>query len=191
MGQQPQAPTAGADINHPIDITFEQAVKGTHIDLRLSNPDGSATETITVKIPPGVDQGAKVRVRGKGQPSPNGGPRGDMIMVLNIHSHAYFTRSGKDILLELPISIGEAASGATINVPTIEGPVELRVPAGITSGKKLRIKERGIPQRDGSRGDQFCRISIQLPSSLSADEKAQLTAIDKTHDFKPRKDLGW
>jgi DnaJ-class molecular chaperone len=192
MGQQPAAqPIAGGDINHAVDVTFEQAVKGTTIELRLSNPDGSASETISVKIPAGVDQGSKVRVRGKGQPSPNGGPRGDMFIVVNVHSHPYFTRAGNDILLELPISLGEAAAGATINVPTIDGPVELRVPAGITSGKKLRIKERGIPQRDGARGDQFCKISIQLPPELTADEKTQLAAIDKAHDFKPRKDVGW
>jgi DnaJ-class molecular chaperone len=192
MGQQPAGPpTPGGDINHAVDVTFEQAIKGTTIELRLSNPDGSANETISVKIPPGVDQGSKVRVRGKGQPSPTGGPRGDMLIVVNVQPHKYFTRSGKDILLELPISLGEAANGATINVPTIEGPVELRVPAGITSGKKLRIKERGIPQRDGSRGDQFCKISIQIPQGLTADEKSQLAAMDKTHDFKPRKDVGW
>jgi len=192
MGQQPQqAPTAGADINYPAEIAFEEAVKGTQIELRLSNPDGSASETITVKIPPGVDEGAKVRVRGKGQPSPTGGPRGDIIIVVHVKPHTYFTRAGKDILLDLPIALGEAANGAVINVPTVEGPVELRVPANITSGKKLRIKGRGVPQRDGTRGDQFCRISIQIPAGLTAEQKAQLAALDKAHAFNPRKDLGW
>ena len=157
----------------------------------FSYPDGSGAETISVKIPPGVDEGSKIRVRGKGQVSPHGGPRGDLIIVTHITPHPFFQRQGKDILLDLPISAGEAASGATVSVPTLEGPVELRIPAGIAAGKKLRIKARGVPQRDGTRGDQFCRILIQLPPELTEEEKKQLIALDTSHSFNPRRDTGW
>jgi DnaJ-class molecular chaperone len=180
---------AGADITYPVNITFEQAVKGTTVEVRLNTPDRSIDETISVKVPPGVDEGSKVRVRGKGQPGPGG--RGDLLIVTHVEPHAYFKREGKDILLELPLSASEAASGVTVSVPTLEGRVELRVPAGIGSGKRLRIKERGIPQRDGTRGDQYVRVLVQLPAGLSDEEKAQLAAMDKAHGFEPRKSVGW
>jgi DnaJ-class molecular chaperone len=182
----------GADITYPVNISFEQAIRGTNVEVRLNSPDRSIDETISVKIPPGVDEGSKVRVRGKGQPGHGG--RGDLIIVTHVQPHAYFRREGNDILLDLPISAGEAANGATVSVPTLEGRVDLRIPAGITSGKRLRIRERGVPQRDGAgggRGDQYCRILVQLPADLTPAEKEQLAAIDRSHSFDPRRDANW
>jgi len=180
---------AGEDITYPVTITFEQALRGTTVEVRLNSPDRSIDETISVKIPPGVDEGSKIRVRGKGQPGAGG--RGDLIIVTHVEPHAYFKREGKDILLDLPVSVSEAANGATISVPTIDGKVELRIPAGIGSGKRLRIREKGVPQRDGSRGDQYCRLLIQIPPGLTDEEKQQLAAMEKQHQFNPRKDVGW
>jgi DnaJ-class molecular chaperone len=179
----------GDDITYPVTISFEQAIRGTTVEVRLNSPDRSIDETISVKIPPGVDQGAKVRVRGKGQPGAGG--RGDLLIHVHVDPHAYFRREGKDILLDLPLSMSEAINGVTVSVPTIDGRVELKVPAGIQSGKRLRIKEKGVTQRDGSRGDQYCRILILLPTGLSDDEKKQLTDIEKQHAFNPRQDAGW
>lgn len=183
------APSRGADILYPVPITFEQAIRGTTVEVRLNSPDGRIDETISVKIPPGVDEGAKIRVSGRGQLGPAG--RGDLMIETRVARHAYFTRRGHDLLLDLPVSAGEAANGTTVSVPTIDGKVELRVPPGIASGKRLRIKEHGVAQRDGPRGDQFCRVLIQLPSALTDEEKAQLAAMNKNHEFAPRKDLGW
>ena len=182
---------AGADIQHHVTLPFLDAVRGTNLELRFNHADGSGAETISVKIPPGVDEGSKIRVRGKGQPSPYGGEPGDLIIITHLTPHAYWQRTGNDILLDLPISAAEAAQGATVSVPTLDGPVELRIPAGIGSGKRLRIKGRGVPQRDGARGDQFCRILIQLPGDLTEAEKTQLAAMEKAHGFNPRKDTGW
>lgn len=179
----------GDDLVYPVTINFEQAIRGTTVEVRLSSPDGRSSETISIKIPPGVNGGNKVRVRGKGQHGHGG--RGDLMIEVHIEPHAYFTRQGSDILVDLPLSLGEAAKGATVSVPTVDGPVELRVPAGITSGKKLRIKGRGAPGKDGVRGDQFCRVSIQLPADLTDEERAQLEAIDRKHSFNPRRDAGW
>lgn len=183
--------SAGSDITHEVTIPFLEAVRGTSVEVRLNSPDGSIDETIAIKIPPGVQDGAKIRARGKGQPSPDGRRRGDLIIVTHVTPHAYFSRQGPDILLDLPIALGEAAHGATVRVPTIDGSVELRVPPGITSGKLLRVKGRGVPHKDGSRGDQLCRIMVQVPGELSAAEKAQLAAIDKAHAFDPRKSVNW
>lgn len=187
----PEQAPAGNDLQHEITLSFLDAVKGTTLDLRLNQADGSGSQTISVKIPAGVDEGSKIRVRGKGHVSQYGGEPGDLIITTRINPHAYFQRQGNDILLDLPISVGEAANGVTVSVPTLDGPVELRVPAGIGSGKKLRVKGRGILQRDGNRGDQYCRIVIQVPPDLTAEEKAQLLEMEKAHQFNARKNVGW
>jgi len=187
-GAEEVGPT-GADIHYPVSISFEQAMRGTTVDVRLNSPDRSIDETISVKVPPGVHDGAKVRVRGKGQLGQGG--RGDLIIVTQVQPHAYFKREGNDILLDLPVSASEAASGATVSVPTLDGRVELRVPAGIGSGKRLRIKERGVPQKDGKRGDQYCRILIQMPVDLTDGEMEQLKAMESAHGFHPRANVPW
>jgi len=181
----------GADLAHNLTLPFLDAVRGTTVDLRFAGSGGAEDETIAVHIPPGVDDGTKIRVRGKGHLSPMGGSRGDLIITTHVTPHPYFQRQGRDILLELPISVAEAANTATIAVPTIDGPVDLRVPSGIGSGKKLRIKGHGVMQRDGSRGDQYCRILIQLPPDLAVDEKAQLTMLETKHPFNPRANVLW
>jgi DnaJ-class molecular chaperone len=188
----PQQDQAGADISYPVTISFEQAMRGTTVEVRLNSPDRSIDETISVKVPPGVDEGAKVRVRGKGQPPPGGrGVRGDLLIITHIEPHAYFKREGSDILLDLPISAAEAATGTTVSVPTLDGPLELRIPPGIGSGKRLRIREKGVPVKSGTRGDQFCRILVQVPPDLTPAEKEQLAAMEKAHGFSARKDVRW
>ena len=181
----------GADLAHNLTLPFLDAVRGTTVELRFAGSESIGDETIAVHIPPGVDDGSKIRVRDKGHLSAMGGPRGDLIITAHVTPHPYFRRRGRDILLDLPISAAEAANGATVSVPTLDGPVELRVPSGIGSGKKLRIKGRGVSQRDGSRGDEYCRILIQLPPYLAADEKAQLTAWETKHPFNPRAKAAW
>ncbi len=187
-GAESNAPVGG-DISYPVNITFEQALRGTTVEVRLRSPDGITDETISVKVPLGVEEGSKIRARGKGQPGQGG--RGDLIIITHVQPHAYFKREGADILLDLPISASEAANGATVSVPTLDGRVELRIPAGISSGKRLRIKERGVSVKGAPRGDQYCRILIQLPGQLSDEEKNQLAAMEKAHQFDPRKDIGW
>jgi len=181
----------GADLAHNLTLPFLDAVRGTTVELRFAGSESVGDETIAVHIPPGVDDGSKVRVREKGNLSPMGGARGDLIITVHVTPHPYFRRRGHDILLDLPISAAEAANGATVSVPTLDGPVELRVPSGIGSGKKLRIKGRGVSQRDGSRGDEYCRILIQLAPDLDAEAKAQLTAWETKHAFNARANVAW
>ncbi len=183
--------TAGTDIVHQVTLSFEQAARGITLDLRFDTANRAFSETISVKIPPGVDEGSKVRVRGKGQPSMMGSSRGDLVITTHVAAHPYFTRSGQDVILELPLSASEAAAGTTVRVPTLDGPVELRIPPGINSGKKLRIKERGISGRDGKKGDQLCRVLVVLPDSLTDSEKAALAEMDQAHHFDARHAVPW
>ena len=186
-----EAEPPGADLTHHVNLTFDQAVHGTTLELRLSSATSASPETLSVKIPAGVHEGAKVRVRGKGQPSLMGHARGDLIIVTHIEPHPYFKIEGHDIVLDLPISAGEAANGATVTIPTLDGSAELKIPAGITTDKKLRIRGQGVVKRDGSRGDQLCRIVVQLPENLSDADKAWLKELDTRLHFNPRGQLPW
>jgi len=189
--QEDVSSPAGSDIVHNVTLTFEQAARGTTLELRFDTMDRAHSETISVKIPPGVDEGSKVRVRGRGQPSAMGRVRGDLIIVTHIAPHPFFSRVGQDVLLDLPVSLTEALRGALIRVPTLDGPVELRIPPGVNSGKKLRIKGRGIENREHIKGDQLCRILIVFPEGLSEQEIQSFTNIDAAHKFNPRKDVSW
>ncbi len=185
--QQQVDDTPGADITHEANITFVEAMRGTQVEVRLTHPDGSRPEEIKIKVPAGVKEGAKIRVAGHGQPSQSGN-RGDLIIKVHIAEHPYFTRDGNDVLLDLPITLKEAAQGASITgVPTIDGPVDLRIPPGMTSGKKLRVRGKGAVLKDGSRGDQYCRLMVQLPGNLTEEESKQLAAISDAHNEDPRK----
>jgi len=188
--QAPVEDAPGKDITYPVTISFEQAIRGTNVDVRLNTPDRSIDETISVKVPAGIEDGKTVAARGKGQPGPNG-KRGDLLIVVHVEPHAYFRREGDDIVLDLPLSLAEAARGATVSVPTVDGPVDLRIPAGIGSGKRLRIRDRGVKRKDGVRGNQYCRLLIQLPPDLTEDDKQKLAAIEQAHAFNPRKEVGW
>ncbi|NNM88719.1 MAG: DnaJ domain-containing protein [Phycisphaerae bacterium] len=190
FAEAPEAP-ATADITHEVMLSFEAAIKGTTLDLRLDTVNRAHSETIAVKIPPGVHEGSKVRVRGRGQPAMGGRSRGDLIISIHVAAHPYFVLVGQDIILDVPISAGEAASGTTIRVPTIDGPLEMRVPAGIVGGMKLRLKGRGVPTRNGPAGDQLCRIVIQLPEELTEAEKQYLQQMDQAHHFNPRAKTAW
>lgn len=185
--QQVRDETPGQDITYDATISFLDAMRGTQVQVRLTHPDGSKPEEISIKVPAGVKDGAKIRVGGHGQPSPTGGPRGDLLITVRVGEHPYFRRDGQDILLDLPVSLKETIQGASISVPTIDGHVDLHIPAGMTSGKRLRIRGKGVPQKDGSRGDQYCRLMVQIPSGLTEEEKKQLITISDTHAEDPRK----
>ncbi|MCL2640373.1 MAG: hypothetical protein FWD53_05975, partial [Phycisphaerales bacterium] len=112
-------------------------------------------------------------------------------IVPQVQPHAYFKREGNDILLDLPVSASEAAGGAVVSVPTLDGRVEMRIPAGIGSGKRLRIKGRGVQTKDGGGGDQYCRILVQVPPDLTEAEKEQLRAMESSRSFDPRSNVAW
>ncbi|MEA2710323.1 MAG: hypothetical protein QOF78_2924, partial [Phycisphaerales bacterium] len=166
---------------------FDQAARGTTLPLQISR-DGRL-ETIDVKIPPGVKDGSRVRIRGKGQESPNGEP-GDLFIITRVHDHPYFRRDGLDILLEVPISMYEAVLGTKVDVPTLEGPVTLTIPPGTSSHSKMRIKGRGI-ERGSEKGDQFCIIRIIVPKDLDDEDKEQIRKMAQKHPINARADVHW
>ena len=125
---------------------------------RITLADG---KTIDLKLPPGMEDGTQMRLSGKGQVGPGGA--GDGIVTLAIEPHRFFTRTGDDIRLDLPISLAEAVLGASVRVPTVDGPVMLTIPKGSSSGKTLRLKGKGFTRKDGKRGDQFVTLMVDLP----------------------------
>lgn len=139
-----------------------------------------AESSLTVKIPGGVDTGTRVRLSGEGEPGPQGGPAGDLYVVVQVREHPLFHREDTDILCEVPVSFTQAALGADIEVPTLDGPVTMRVPPGTQWGKVFRLKGKGIPHlHGGGRGDQHVRIAIETPTDLSARQRELLEAFAK------------
>jgi molecular chaperone DnaJ len=121
-------------------------------------------ERLTVHIPAGVDTGSRVRVAGKGTPGAGGGPPGDLYIVIRVRPHALLERRGADLYLDVPITVGEAVRGGTISVPTPDGQVRVKVPAGSQSGRLLRIRGHGVPDlKGGTRGDLYARLMVQVP----------------------------
>ncbi|MFN3834298.1 MAG: DnaJ C-terminal domain-containing protein [Glycocaulis sp.] len=160
------APEKGADIRTRVTISLPEAVKGAR--KRLSLPGGRALD---VSIPAGVSEGQVLRLKGQGQPSLTGGPAGALLVEVQIAPHPHFRREGDDIRLDLPISLKEAVLGGQVRAPTLDGDVEVRIPAGASSGAVLRLKGRGAVKGDGSRGDQLIRLMVDLPPADPALEE--------------------
>jgi DnaJ-class molecular chaperone len=179
----------GVNLEHTLELDFMQAVKGTTTSLQLTRPDGTS-QRIDVKIPPGVKTGSKVRVRGKGHEGSAG--RGDLIITTRVHEHPYFRREGSNILLTLPVSVTEAAMGAEVTVPTIDGPARLKIPAGASGGTRLRMRDKGVPAaKGGQRGDQLVTVKIVLPEKISDEGRKLLEQFAETDPYDPRKKVPW
>jgi DnaJ-class molecular chaperone len=176
----------GADVEHPIALTFEQAARGTTLPLQI-NRDGKI-ETIEVKVPAGVKDGSRVRIKGRGERT--GGEPGDLFIITTVQPHPYFRREGLDILLELRLSMYEAIEGTKVTVPTLDGPVTLTIPAGTSSHAKLRIKGRGVFRGD-EKGDQFVVVRIVMPKHLDEEDLKHVEKLSKKHPLHPREDMKW
>jgi molecular chaperone DnaJ len=128
--------------------------------------------TLTVRVPPGVDTGTRLRLSGEGEPGDNAGPPGDLFVVLHVREHPLFQREDSDILCEVPISFTDAALGASIDVPTLDGKLKMKIPQGTQSGKIFRLRGKGIPDLNGrGRGDQHVRVVIETPTHLSKEQR--------------------
>jgi curved DNA-binding protein len=190
-----RAPDRGEDIEHEVSLDFEDAIRGRTLEVTLPRTRSfgrSGGETIEVRIPPGVQPGQRVRVRGKGQSGRRGAPAGDMYIVCRIRPHQYFKRLGSDIYLDVPITVAEACLGAKIDMPTIDGPTVVTIPPGTASGTKLRLKGKGgMDAKTQQRGDHYAVVRIVPPKSLTERQDALLTELAESSSFDPRKDLGW
>jgi curved DNA-binding protein len=188
-----QQAARGADVEAEITVPFGIAVLGGQTQISLQRPDGEV-ETLSVKIPSGIADGKKIRLRGKGEPSPGGAP-GDLLIVVHVAPHPWFTRKGNNLEVRLPVTLAEAALGAKVDVPTPKGTISLRIPPGSSSGKKLRIKGHGVPGRNGDPGDLYAEIQIVLPSPLDEECQELIKKLDEhaasAHPQQPRNDLRW
>lgn len=164
---------------YQMDVDFVTAAKGGEIELALEG------ERVRVRIPAGVENGQKIRLAGKGRPGP-GGRRGDLYISLQVKPHDQFERQGSDIYLEVPVTITEAALGATIEVPTLDGHSEVTLPAGTSGGAQLRLRGKGAYLRQGGRGDQYVKIKIVLPKKLNSKSRELLKEFEKLNPGNPR-----
>lgn len=189
-GRAQAQPNAGEDLAQDVTISFDRAVKGGTLTLRLTDALGEA-QTIEVKIPRGVADGAKLRIRGKGHPSHNGGPAGDLILTVRVGEHPHYRRQGLDLYVEVPISVDEAVFGATVAVPTpMDAKVNLKIPPGSTGGRKLRLRGAGIENSQGDKGDLYAVLQVAIPRDLTDDQRRLFEGLrGKLPD--PRKGLGW
>jgi DnaJ-class molecular chaperone len=178
------------NIEQPVKLEFLQAALGTTVPivLRQGGAQSDTTETIEVKIPPGVRNGARIRVRGKG--SEHRGAKGDLYILISVNPHPYFTVTGNDITVEAPISIVEAALGAKVDVPTIDGMTTVTIPPGASSGQRLRLRKKGLPSPSG-RGDQFVLIKIAVEKQITEEGRRLLQEFQACEQPNPRKDVPW
>jgi molecular chaperone DnaJ len=152
------------------------------------------SRTLAVSVPPGVDTGTQIRLNNEGEPGVNGGPAGNLYVVINVAAHQYFRRKDEDIIVELSVNVAQAALGDEIEVPTVDGKERLSIPAGTQGGSVFRIKGKGVPHlRRNTRGDQLVLVNVQVPQSLNAEQKRLFTELAKTlgKEVVPQQEKGF
>ncbi len=182
-------PVRGRDISRELEVAFLTAARGGTEPLRVMR--GGRTQTIEVTIPKGTSDGAKLRMRGQGAPSPGGGPSGDLILTIKVGAHPLYRREGLDLVFDLPVTIAEAALGTKVDVPTLDGKrVELSVPAGSSSGRQLRLRGLGVSDEKGVKGDLRAVLKVIAPTALSESDRASLRELGERMP-NPRQGSPW
>jgi DnaJ-class molecular chaperone len=190
-GRRRQARAArGADLKHELTVPFATAVLGGAAAITVRRGDGNV-ETINVKIPAGIDDGKRIRLREQGEAGVGGGPAGDILVTIRVSPHPNFRRTGNRLDVRLPVTLAEAVLGAKVDVPTPHGTISLRVPANTPSSARLRIKGHGVRPKGQPPGDLFAEIQIVLPERLGEEERQQLADISHRHPQNPRAELRW
>jgi curved DNA-binding protein len=183
-GQRAQRPVDGRDYETTVSLSLEDAHRGTTVKLEVG--EGEGARTLEIKIPPGVGDGQKLRLKGKGGKGRSGGADGDIYLHLTLAPHPVFRADRHDLYFDLLLAPWEAALGAELEVPTLDGPVVLTVPAGTRSGRKLRLRGRGMANGGGARGDLYAVAVIDVPPTLSDEERELFTQLAKASTFDPR-----
>jgi molecular chaperone DnaJ len=174
-----QGPERGGDMEAELTIDFRDAVLGATMDLRVNST------SIKVKIPEGVADGQRIRLRGKGAPGMGGGAAGDLNVLIHVRSHPFYDRRGDDIYIDLPVTVGEAIRGAEVEVPTIHGPVRARIPPGTQAGQTFRISGKGVKKK----GDHYYRVQIAVPKSVPPDAMDAVETLERQYAENPRAGL--
>lgn len=175
----------GADLEAEVSLSFDEAVSGT--TRTLTTDTG---RTVQVKIPAAVNDGARIKVKGKGSPGTGGGPPGDLYVRIRAASHPLFGRSGRDLKLDVPITFSEAALGSKVTVPTLDGTVTLKVPAGTPAGRRFKVSGKGVATPKGT-GDLIVTVEVIVPKELDDEQRALLEKLQAHEaDHNPRDHLG-
>jgi DnaJ-class molecular chaperone len=181
----------GQDIEQTVDLRFEDAIRGTTTEVRVTRGDGRV-EWLRVKIPPGVDTNSKIRLAGKGEAGMYGNAPGDLYIVTRVKPHAHFVRQGSDIMCELPITLAEAVLGAKIEIPTIDGQTTMTLPAGTQNGRKFRLRGKGAPHLKGrGRGDQYVTVKLVLPEAFDSHSRKLIEEFEQRNPLQPRAQMRW
>ena len=184
-GRATRGPRKGQDVEARTTLSFRDAVLGSTVTLSTSDGD-----TITTRIPAGVKDGQRIRLRGKGAKGDPGAANGDLFITVHVQPHPVFGRDGDNLTLDLPVSVTEAILGATVEVPTLEGtPVKVRIAPGTPSGRVLRVKGKGIKRKDGT-GNLLAKVQVVVPTHLSDEAKAAVEKLaQETKGEDPRAEL--
>jgi molecular chaperone DnaJ len=191
--QEPASAT-GADAEYTVQVPFWESIRGGEMKLNIQRPSAMgrmAPEPVSFRIKPGTRDGQRIRLAGKGNPGTRGAPPGDLYLIVHIGEHPIFHRDADDISISLPILPWEAALGAKIEVPTIDGRTVLRIPPGTQTGQKLRMREKGVPSatRAGVIGDQIVELRIVIPEIPNVEAKELWQKLEKLHPENPRAEL--
>ncbi|GFK94295.1 Curved DNA-binding protein [Fundidesulfovibrio magnetotacticus] len=191
-GQGQRRPSRGQDAEAALELTLEEAYHGGSKAITLQEeaygPDGRPylkPKTLSVNIPAGVRDGAKIRLAGQGNSGFGGGPAGDLYLRVMIRPHSRFKLEDVNVVVDVPLAPWEAALGATVRVPTLDGEVDMTIPPGIGSGRKMRLRGKGLLGKAG-RGDQFVRVMVQTPKNLTEPQRALWEELARISDFNPR-----
>jgi curved DNA-binding protein len=187
-GREPQFAERGNDVEGDIMVTLEEAMRGSVREVNVRHTVGRSvqTETHQVKIPPGVTEGQRLRLSGRGEPGANGGAAGDLYLRVRLAKHPDFDVDGHNLIHETELAPWEAVLGAEISVPTLDGNVKIKISPGTQSGQKLRVRGRGLPQREGARGDLMVVTRIVTPAKVSDAEKKLWEQLARESKFNPR-----
>ena len=191
FGGRANRPVAGSDLTMSINISFDEAFKGTSRKATYKVPSTGEEQSLTIKVPAGAYDGMKLRYKKRGEFGVNGGPRGNLEVTINVATHPIFSRDGADVRMKLPVSMYEAALGTTVDVPTPDGTtVRLKVPAGTQTGKTFRFKELGAPRvkNSSARGALYVSVDVKIPTKLSKKERDALQALCDADERSYRKE---
>ncbi len=178
------------DVEQEIDVDFLTAAKGGALELSVQRPNGTgglSSERLSVNIPAGVADGARLRLAGQGEAG------GDLYVRVRIRPHPYFRREGQDVIIELPLSLAEAILGTKVDVPTIDGTITLTIPPGTSSGQRLRLRGQGLPRpgKGGERGDQFVEVRVMVPRKIDDRSRELIDEFARRNPQQPRADVPW
>lgn len=181
--------SSGENIRHELHIPLKKSLVGGEHELYL--PGELGRQKIAINVPAGIESGTKMRLRGKGFASPDGGPTGDLILVILVDDHPLIRRQGKNLLVTVPVTFKEATLGAKVEVPTPKGTLMVTVPPASSSGRRLRLKGQGVDDGKGPAGDILVELQVELPDKIDQSATEWIEKFDALHPISPRAKLSW